>query len=134
MLTCSCGTIPRRNAGQAVMVRYQPSQGGRSASRPHEDQRALVVEIVGGGDQLRRDIVVGTAALEDTDGLRQQAAGDDIVADAFGRRFAERGFGMPRHELMGAHGQCDMRTGAVMPDSRVRLAPPSTISRSREWP
>lgn len=30
--------------------------------------------------------------------------------------------------------QCDMSTGTVMLPSRVRLAPPSTISRIREWP
>ena len=30
--------------------------------------------------------------------------------------------------------QCDTRIGTVMLPSNVRLAPPSTISRSREWP
>ena len=31
-------------------------------------------------------------------------------------------------------GQCDIKTGTVMLDNKVRLTPPSTISRNREWP
>lgn len=30
--------------------------------------------------------------------------------------------------------QCDIRTGTVMASSRLRVAPPSTSSRRREWP
>jgi hypothetical protein len=42
------------------------------------------------------------------------------------------GLDVPRHELMRALGQCAIRTGTVMLDNKVRLAPPSTISRRRE--
>ena len=30
--------------------------------------------------------------------------------------------------------QCAISTGTIMLSSKVRLAPPSTISRTREWP
>lgn len=45
----------------------------------------------------------------------------------------------PRHvraqiAFDGLADQCDMSTGTVMLSSTVRVAPPSTSSRSLEWP
>src|SRR5260370_3707853 len=59
-------------------------------SGPDEDQGVIVVQIIGGSRQLGRDVVIGTMALENADGLRQQAPGHDVVGDVTARGFAQR--------------------------------------------
>src|SRR5690349_14489010 len=79
----------------------------RSTNRsgPHEGDRLVLVEIVGGGVQLGRDIIDRSSFAEQSNGLRQQAARDHIPGDAPRLPLFERRGDVPGNELMRSHGQ-----------------------------